>query len=559
MKHQLKKIFAIVGLTVGFVSVSQAQWYLAGDWQTPLTWQPGATPMVAGPNAGEFSYTITGGTAGAYGNCKVTDGTWNNTWPGNNLYFLYDSTGSATIHFWPGNSTDGWTPLGNRVGYDDPNNSLGWGFAGPFNSWSGTDTNLLSIGNGVYSNSIVVTGPANTDNEFKFQSPAGSWSDIYFGADFGNNNANGVFTTTSNPQTLPVVLDLPGGRYYVGAPALPPTNYITFQLDMSEEVAGGNFTNTDLNPSDPNFGQPVNSVAIAGSYMGWGTQTQLTNAPILNPADTRTNLYIATIPIQKFLPYTLECKFRVNNLDGGYEQPVSTHGSDRFLVISNANQVLSFSYDDLGAGDLTVSSITVTFSVLITNGTPDITGYQFIKGTDFPYISGSWLGWPTWGYNVLPANQQMVEVGASDVYTNSFLIPRGGSIYMTYKYSYNGVDDENGANTNHIREIRSYGPTYSFPQDVWSWTVINTNLSSAKYPNPGITSTNIVEPDFGYLAAGAPSGGHIPITWLGRPGVVLQNSSNLTGSWNNNSATDGTQATNWPNAGGNQFFRLIKN
>ena len=252
MKHQLKKLFVVAGLTIAFVSASQAQWYLAGDFQSPQ-WQNNTTPMVAGPNAGEFSYTITGGTAGTYGNCKVTDGTWLNTWPGNNLTFLYDSTGSATIHFWPGASTDGWTPLANRVGYDDPDNDLGWGFAGPFNSWNGTPTNLLSLGNGVYSNSIVVTYAPNTDNEFKFQSPAGSWSDIYFGADFGNNNANGQFTTTSNPQTVPVVLDLPNGRYYVVAPAIPPTNYITFQLDMSEEVAFGNFTNTDLVPTDPTY------------------------------------------------------------------------------------------------------------------------------------------------------------------------------------------------------------------------------------------------------------------------------------------------------------------
>jgi hypothetical protein len=69
-----------------------------------------------------------------------------------------------------------------------------------------------------------------------------------------------------------------------------------------------------------------------------------------------------------------------------------------------------------------------------------------------------------------------------------------------------------------------------------------------------------VEPDFGYLAIGAQSAGKLPITWLGRPGVVLQNSATLTGSWNVNGGTDGTQATNWSNAGGNtaEFFRLMK-
>ncbi|HTR42753.1 MAG TPA: hypothetical protein VMH87_14165, partial [Pseudomonadales bacterium] len=170
----------------------------------------------------------------------------------------------------------------------------------------------------------------------------------------------------------------------------------------------------------------------------------------------------------------------------------------------------------------------------------------------------SWLGWPAWGYQNLPVTQLMGEVGSSDVYTNSFVIPRGSSIYMTYKYSYNGVDDENGSGTNHIREIRSYGPVYNFPQDVWSWTVLQPNNGNP-YPLAGLAVTNIVEPDFGYLTMGAPSAGHVPINWLGRPAVYLQNTTNLQNKvWNNLNGTDATQSTNWPNAGGIQFFRLMK-
>ena len=259
MKQQLKKLFAVTGLVAASVFVSQAQpYYLAGDWQTPLTWQANSNVMTAGPNAGEWSYTVTGGTAGAYGQCQVTDGTWANYWPGNHLVFLYDSTGSATIHFWPGSPGDGWLPFNNRVGYDDPDNDLGWGMAGAFDGWDGTQTILASLGNGVYSNSITVTTAASTDNEFKFQSPAGSWSQIYFGQDFGNNNANGQFTTTNSPQTLPVVLDLPNGRWLVGAAVpTPPTNYVTFQLDMSAQVLLHNFTN----------GLAGNSVAVAADFL----------------------------------------------------------------------------------------------------------------------------------------------------------------------------------------------------------------------------------------------------------------------------------------------------
>lgn len=555
MKHQLEKIFAIVGLTVAFVSVSQAQpYYVAGAFNG---WNSTANQMTAGPNAGEYSYTITGGTAGAYDQCKVTTAGFASAWPNNNLMFLYDTTGSATIHFWPGFNPDGWLPTANRVGYDDPNNDPGWSVAGSFNSW-GTAQNLNSLGNGVYSNILAdVSGPGTSF--YKFQSPQNSWSAINFAnPDFGNGDGNGSYVTTANPQNVPVVLDLPNGRFYALAPIPPPTNTVTFQLDMSEQVAFGNFTNTD-----PNTLLPVNSVAVGGFNGDWGTDQVLTNYTILNPGDLnpglKTNLYIGTFATQGYRPITFNWKFRVNSLDGGYEQPVSTSGGNRSTTITLQNTTLPvISYDDLGLGDLVISPTTVIFSVLITNGTPDNTGYQFQKGTDIPYISGSWLGWPTWGYNNLPGNQQMWEVGNSDVYTNSFVIPRGGSIYMTYKYSYNGVDDENGGNTNHIREIRSYGPTYSFPQDVWSWTVLQPGNGNP-YPLAGLAVTNIIEPDFGNLHIGALSGGNLPITWLGRPAVLLQNASSLTGSWNTLGATDATQATNWPNAGGNQFFRLIKN
>ena len=505
MKHQLKKLFAATALFAAFVSVSQAQWYLAGDFQG---WNAGTTPMTAGPNAGEYSYTVTGGTAGAYGNCKVTDGTWNNSWPGDgNVTFLYDTTGSATIHFWPGTATDGWAPYANRVGYDDPNNDLGWGMAGDFDGWDGTQALLPaapSLGNGVYSNSIVVATAMTSG--YKFQSPAGSWTQIYFGADFGNGGNNGSFTTTTSPQTLPVVLDLPNGRILVGAPAIPPTNYITFQLDMTYEVEAGNFTNTDLNPIDPNFGLPVNSVAIAGDFIGWGTGAQLTNYTVLNPSDLnpglKTNLYIGTFPYQAFLPININVKFRVNNLDGGYENPGSTGDANRVIAWTSANQVVPvIFYDDLGVGDLLLQDTLVTFSIYCPDQTAIAGGGYFTKGSDTIWVSGAFLGWPTWGYEALPANQQMFESATPDVYTNSLVVPHGNSVAVTYKYSFDGVDNENGTGTNHIRYIRTFATTYAFPQDVWSWTVLQPGNGNP-YPNPGLASTNIVEPSFGYLAAG---------------------------------------------------------
>jgi hypothetical protein len=343
-----------------------------------------------------------------------------------------------------------------------------------------------------------------------------------------------------------------GGSIFNFGSVATPTNYVTFQLDMSEQVEFGNFAN----------GAGGNSVAVGGVNGDWGTDHQLTNYTLLFPGDSnpglKTNLYIGTFPLVSFLPTTMSWKFRVNNLDGGYEQPVSTAGNNRNTVITQQNTVLPvISYDDLGLGDLTLGSINVTFSVTVTNGTPDDTGYDFAKGSDQVYINGAWLGWPAWGFDALPPNQQMIEVGTSDVYTNSFVVPRGTSVHMTYKYSYNGVDDENGGNTNHIREIRSYGPNYNFPQDVWSWTVLQPNNGNP-YPLAGLAVTNIIEPDFGNLKISTPSGGNWPITWLGRPAVLLQNASSLNGPWNSLLGTDATEATNWPTSGPIQFFRLMK-
>jgi hypothetical protein len=466
------------------------------------------------------------------------------------------------------------------------------GSSGSVNSYLGGISLSGGVGSGGVGNgSVNGGGPITVGFNNTLVSTMGTSGTALSGSSSGANTTTGLeleiplssFGYTGGAVTVFVCIDngsynylsnqfLPGlavgsanlGTSTFNFSAVPtPTNYVTFTLDMSEQVAFGNFTNTDENPSDPNYGQPVNSIAVAGNdFDGWGTGDQLTNYTILNPTDNnpglKTNWYIGTFPVVSFLPTQLQWKFRVNNLDGGYEQPVSTAGGNRVTTITQSNTVLPvISYDDEGLGDLVISPLTVNFSVLVTNGTPSDTGYQFVKGSDEVFVNGAWLGWPTWGVDALPPDQQMMEVGTSDVYTNSFVIPRGTSIYMTYKYSFNGVDDENGTGTNHIREIRSYGPVYNFPQDVWSWTVLQPGDSNP-YPDPGIASTNIVEPDFGNLQIGAPSGGNLPITWLGRPAVLLQNVNSFTGTWNTLSGTDGTQSTNWPNAGKAQFFRLIK-
>ena len=360
---------------------------------------------------------------------------------------------------------------------------------------------------------------------------------------------------------LPVPSGNPGGSTFNFGPAPTPTNYVTFQVDMTAQVVLGNFTNDNNNAlGDPNGSITVSGgfeAAIAGgAFLGWDNGVPMTNNP--SATGSATNIFVCVVPIVAILPDAISYKFR---MDGGWEGLAN----NRQVSITSSSQVLPLVfYNNNSPYDLLSAPVTVTFSVYVPNGTLDVNSYAYNPvGGDTLWINGDFLNnWnnSTWPGPIssFPAAQQMIEVGSSSVYTNSFVVPKGNSIVLTYKYSIDSTDDENGFNTNHIREIRSYGPTYAMPQDVWSWSVLQPGNGNP-YPNPGIASTNIVEPDFGYLAAGAPSGGNIPITWLGRPAVLLQNTSDLaSGIWNTIIATDGTQSINWPNAGGNQFFRLMK-
>lgn len=412
---------------------------------------------------------------------------------------------------------------------------------GTFNGWSYQPPAyalVQSNSSSIWTNTFTFTDPPGTIEQGKFNDNVSGWESI------GNRSFQ---LPASGPLVLPLTSWNDGSE-----PGWPgPTNFVTLQINMSAQVFLGNFTN-DNNDA---VGDPNGSITVSGDFEGWDNGLPMTNNP--NASGSATNIFVCVAPIAGYAPYgTINYKFRMS---GGWESPASTSGNNRQADITAQYQVLPLVYynDDSLHDLITGSPINVTFSIYCPDGTLDDSGYAFEKGTDSIYINGDWLGWPGWGVYALPGTQEMVESNTSDIYTNTFTFPYGNSIYVNYKYSFDGEDNENGFNTNHVREIRSFGPNYSMPQDAWSWTVVQPGL--APYPNPGITSTNIVEPDFGYLGIGAFSGGNLPITWLGRPWVFLQNSSDLSsGIWNTNMGTSGTQATNWSNAGGSQFFRLQK-
>jgi hypothetical protein len=395
--------------------------------------------------------------------------------------------------------------------------------SGSFNGWPGLSGGagnpaaaLINVSGTIWSNTIMVSDPVGTVENCKFQyEPGDNWE----------SDPNRQFVLEAGTQVLPLT------SWNVKNWPLP-TNQVTFSVDLTAQVVFGSFTNGT-------------GVTVSGDFEGWNDGLVMTN----NPAapNITSNIYSGTFPVAGFPGTVINYKFRAA---GGWESPASTGGNNRQATINSSSQILPLVYyNDNSIYDLVISNTTVTFSLYLTNGTLDSGGYAFQKGVDQVYINGDFLGWWGWGLGNAPGTAEMKESSIPNVYTNSFVIPRGNSIYVNYKYSLDGFDDENGFGTNHVRLIRSYPPSYVFPMDQWS----------SIYAYGANTTTNIVEQDFGNLQIGQESSGNIPITWLGRPGVLLLNRSSLSsGVWNENSGTDATQSTNWPNAGGTQFFRLIK-
>jgi hypothetical protein len=448
---------------------------------------------------------------------------------------------------------DGWLPVANRVGYADPGN-VSWELAGDFNGWSGgAGWQLNSIGSGVYSNSFVIPAAGTYNCKIRL---VGSW-DISMGSDFGNSAGNIAITTTNSPQTVPVQLDLPNGRYVVGNPVPPPvTNQVVFAVDMSSQIQLGFFT-------------PGSSVFVAGDFNSWpgpGGGLVLTNYPPYNGGGN-TNIYYGT---NTFVgpPSSAASQYKFNDndpsaLNGGWE---TSNNRTVTLLAANGTQALQVaSFSDTYASDYLTADTVVTFNVNM-NGAQTAAGLSpaispavsFNSQSMNVYMSGNFLdaGWAsTW---IPPHLQQIYEgVPGSGIYTFQYTVKAGHPVEVHYKFGFDdgtdSIDNEAPSGQDHVRIIRTLASgSYTMPTDTYG--------------------SQVVEPPFGQLTVGPAAGGNVAVQWLGRPGVYLQTSSSLTGSWTNHAETDGNvwlgatnatsngtaTTTNLPAGGKAGFFRLVK-
>lgn len=359
------------------------------------------------------------------------------------------------------------------------------------------------------------------------------------------DNTGNRFTYMAN-ETLPIV-------FFSDAPYAPlATNNVTFQVDMTAQVAGGAF-----NPAS-------DTVYLAGAFNGWSENNPMTN----NPEAANTNLYSTVVTYVDGVGATEPFKYRDPNYESLSASTPQVGGNRYFTMqpgITNITLAPVYFSDTPPGIQTTVTTPTeVTFTVNMTNAVEAGTQYGWDPDSDSVYLNGDFLGWQGWAVPTLMPYQLTNNPVGSSLYSLTLSIPAGNSLLLTYKYgmynaanpnSYNDLDDEAGFAQNHSRYIRNEG-SYTLPVDTFG-NQFNEPVA------------------FGQLAVGEPTTGSspkVPISWLGLPGVQLQTSTNLNGNhWVSHPETDGAtwtngyisnngfiSVTNVPVSGKQLYFRLIR-
>ena len=422
-----------------------------------------------------------------------------------------------------------------NVGNFDKNTSIVYP-KGTFNNWGAFDpmTNnpaiLRTNQNGlvtsnVYVNTYLVTCSPGQTMDFKYYIDTGNRyeSPVSGAIDPADNNNRFLNTGDGAPLTLPLV-------FFSDLPYAPvATNVLTFQVDMSAQVLNGNF--------DPFTG----TVEVRGSFNGWGsTATYCTNDPFA----LNTNLYTAVVTVVDGLGVRQEYKFWASvPVNTGWE----TSPNRSFTMISGTSQAMPVVFfSNINPEDLASSDTLVTFRVDMANAVQYPGGTPFDPGVNAVYFNGDCLtnGWYSpWG-GLWPETQMVDDgtkgdaVAGDKIYTLQYLVPKGKTLRVQYKYGIDSADNEAATGSDHVRYIRTVG-TYQMPVDTFG--------------------TQFQEASFGDLTIGPPVAGKVLISWLGRPGVYLQSNADLTGgAWDTHLATDGLSSTNFSVGSSSLFFRLVE-
>jgi hypothetical protein len=431
-----------------------------------------------------------------------------------------------------------------NVGAFDTNTGSSVEVYGYFNGWAAgdtltNDTSILTtnstgtVTSNVYVGTFAIMAPTNSTDEYKYvvqpgpvyESPLSSDSDV-------DNNNNRFFINTT--ATLPDV-------YFGDKPlTVTVTNNVTFEVDMTALLISGAFNTNE-------------TVTLNGDFNNWTGQA-MSNTP------ATPNLYSTAVTIVDAAGATHAYKFVEN---GTYE---SLANNRTFTLLDTSgsftNGPFYFNNQVPVGADFLSTNCMVTFTVNMSNavgvGSEPIVFDNMYPSSDTVWINGLYNGlnnnfW-TWAQAPFPggaSGYQMTQIPNTLLFTITLPVNQGQSADLIYKYSLDGYDNEAGFADNHERWVRSQ-PNYTMPVDTFG-------------SQGGSTQSEI---SFGNLAITNIGNNQVQLSWLGRDGVELQTSTNLsaTNYWTSQPLTDGTNlmvapggeaSTNYTVGPGGLFFRLI--
>lgn len=280
-------VAAVLGLVV---PASAQQYYLAGVFNG---WTSDGTLMIE-ISPGIWSATISGFAPGSRSEFKVTDGTWDWSYPGQNSWFYADASGVVTVTFNTNTVSDGWLPAQNRLTLSaDPGN---WTVAGGFQGWDNANpaTTMTSLGRGVH---MYMLSASLTPGFYEFKPVlTGTWDSLTV-VERSVGTPNMSVTLTEGFDVVNLYVDALKGAVRMGSelgriewPYGPeptsgeadlPVDGLTLSWSVAQvpTLADPNLFDVDPNLVSHNVylsdgswdGEP--NLVYAGSVMGWDTET----------------------------------------------------------------------------------------------------------------------------------------------------------------------------------------------------------------------------------------------------------------------------------------------
>jgi hypothetical protein len=278
---------------------------------------------------------------------------------------------------------------------------------GDFNGWSGGFTLTNSpISTNIFTGIYNDTNTPGSQQGYKLLMVIGggaNW-EVDFTPATGNNR---TFSLANTPQILPVVY------FNDMAPSSGvPTQSVTFQVDMSDQIAKGNF--------NPTNGDTVEARGMFQTPNQWAGGFTLTN----NPNAANTNLYAGTYADGNY-PGTQEAYKFVIVSGGDHWEFID----NRPLTLQNGGQTLPAVFFNNQPGTLIPVNFQVDMSVQVANG-------KFNPGVDSVEAQGTFQSLGTWSGGFQLTNNP--SASNTNLYTGTYMDASASGTAEQYKYVVDG-------------------------------------------------------------------------------------------------------------------------